>query len=105
MIYGRDKIEVQSSNGGYVDQNGDWNPGTETWGDPIECDAEPNGAARTIPQPDGKDFRYNYQVTLDVSTPHIPYGTKVRLTCKGAEPQELIVKGFHTYSFQAKLWL
>lgn len=72
---------------------------------PIPCDAEPNGAAQTIMQADGKKTEYSYLVTLHANCPNFQVGERVLLVRGNGERKEGEVLGFHRYQLHAKLWL
>ena len=105
MIYGNDLIqrwtegfEARRDNGDYVEYEG-------SWGEPIQCDAFPSpGKASTIVFPDGHKDVYAYEIHIDVAEEKFEVGDKIRINVKG-HSAEYIVKGYHKYSFTAKLWV
>ena len=105
MIYGRDSIQRKIESPATRLENGDYVAGGATWGDPISCDAYPsNGKAGQATFEDGQRSMYTYEVHLDVTEAPFEPGQTVRLTANGHE-SEFTVKGWHRYSFIAKLWL
>ncbi len=105
MIYGRDSIQRMIEGQATRLENGDYASVEGTWGDPIRCDAYPSaGRAAVLPFADGKRSEYTYEVHLDVTEDPFEPGQRVRLTANG-HVTELTVKGWHRYSFIAKLWL
>lgn len=90
---------------GYEDDNGDWHEGSESWSEPMECHAVPNGRANEITFADGTTSTYSYTVgRLSPDCREFKIGEDVKLNILGIE-REFQVKGFHRYQLQSKIWV
>jgi len=93
----------------YEDENGDFHEGTEKWLRLGKCDVVPAGQANKITLPDGVELQYSYTIYLPKRTREFHTGEKVRICFwgKGApqEKREFVVKGFHSYQHQCKMWV
>lgn len=88
---------------GHTLSNGDYVKGEEKLGEWLECDAVPSGEAAERTFEDGTRSSYSYTVYLRADCPAFKVGDKVRL--RRDTEQDYMVKGFHRYQHQAKLWL
>ena len=102
------KLRIVTRGSGSYDGSGDWVEGTTAYSDYIPCRYEPNGAAQTIPLPDGTAYRYSYLIYLSVNPElTIRYGDFIELTSQDGIviAQELEVKGFHRGQLDMKVWV
>ena len=94
---------------GYEDENGDYHKGTEEWKEVCKCDAVPAGEAREITLPDGVKVAYTYTIYLPKTAREFVTGEKVSISFFGngtlQEKKEFMVKGFHRYQHQCKMWV
>lgn len=102
-------LEVLSKAEEYEDENGDFHKGHEEWVDVCKCDVVPAGQANEITLPDGVVLQYSYTIYLPKKTREFHTGDKVRVSFFGngtlQEKSEFIVKGFHAYQHQCKMWV
>lgn len=89
----------------FINSDGDPEKLMDQKGEPIKCDAEPNGAAQTITLEDGQKKQYSYTVTLAPDCPSFQVGDRVLLARANGERQEAEVLGFHRYQLHAKMWI
>ena len=93
----------------YEDENGDFHKGHEKWIELCKCDVVPAGKANEITLPDGVVLQYSYTIYLPKKTIEFNTGDKVRVSFFGEgtlqEKKEFIVKGFHSYQHQCKMWV
>lgn len=89
---------------GYVDENGDPHEGTSRLVEYCKCDMEPAGAANVIQFEDGIEERYSYTIYLPANCRKFKRGDKIVVTHFDSET-EFIVKGFHRYQLQSKIWV
>lgn len=113
---------------GTTEENGDFCPGETSWGDPEQCDATPNGKAASIIFPDGVFKKYDYVITLDITSEPFQIGEQIKLITQSHAPdllkmngvtaldaeqkkifvqaaREYTVLGYHKYATIAKLWV
>ena len=94
---------------GYTNEDGDYIEGREYWEtDYCMCDMVPAGKANTIVTVDGQVEPYSYTIyNLPRCCRKFDYGDKVRIKFFGreCEKQEFMVKGFHRYQHQCKMWV
>lgn len=89
---------------GSYDENGDYVPGTFTWEDCGKCDVVPAGKANQIAIPDGQVETYSYTIYLPRCSREFKYGDRIKIVIMCCQEEELVVKGFHRYQLQCKLW-
>ena len=89
----------------YIDSNGDYHNGKETWEGNIRCDAVPAGASNEMQFDDGVTRKYSYTVYLPKNCKDFVVGERVRILLYGSTEREFDVKGFHRYQMQCKLWV
>ena len=65
---------------------------------------EPAGAANVIQFEDGIEERYSYTIYLPANCRKFKRGDKIVVTHFDSET-EFIVKGFHRYQLQSKIWV
>lgn len=66
--------------GGYRDEFGDWIPGEEVETIvTLECRADVNTAGRTVPNHQGQDFVYSYEIFLDKMPDSLKKGLEVEI--------------------------
>ena len=91
------------------EETGDYIKGSETWVEGYcKCDIVPAGKADTITTPDGQVEPYSYTIyNLPRDCRKFTYGEKVRVKMFGKddEVEEFVVKGFHRYQMQSKMWV
>jgi len=105
MIYGNDLLQRKTEAQATRLENGDWIEGESSWGAPIQCDAFPStGKAAPVNFPDGHNDVYAYEIHLDIAEDPFEVGDQVRINVKG-HCAEYTVKGYHRYSYNAKLWV
>ena len=94
---------------GYENEDGDYIKGEDSWvEDYAKCDIVPAGKANTITTTDGQIEPYSYTIyNLPVTCRKFNYGDKVRIKLYGSpdDVREFIVKGFHRYQMQCKMWV
>lgn len=103
-------LEVLNVTAGYEDENGDYHKGTQEWVSLCKCDVVPAGSANKITLPDGVEVQYSYTIYLPKKTRTFKVGEKVRVKFFGEtdlqdEKKEFVVKGFHAYQHQCKMWV
>lgn len=93
-----------SATEGYIDENGDPQEGSI---DPCccyKCDIVPAGSDNSITFDDGEVDHYSYTIYLPKDCREFKRGEKIFLKRFDVK-EEFIVKGFHRYQLQAKLWV
>lgn len=102
-------LEVLFLKNEYEDDNGDYHKGISQWVRLCNCDAVPAGQANQITLPDGTTEQYSYTLYLPKIDWDFLVGDKVRVIFQGKcilpEKREFVVKGFHAYQHQCKLWV
>jgi len=102
-------LEVLSTTEEYEDEDGDFHAGVEEWNEYGKCDAVPAGRANTITLPDGNTLQYSYTIYLPKDARDFSLGEHVRINFFGngilTEKREFVVKGFHRYQYQCKIWV
>lgn len=99
------EYEVKTKEG-YEDSLGDFHEGTTEWKGNIQCDAVPsNGRANEIQFEDGTLHKYSYTIYMGADVRDFEIGERIRLTLYGGIKKVFVVKGFHRYQLQAKLWV
>jgi hypothetical protein len=102
-------LEVLSIGEEYEDENGDFHKGEATWSELCNCDAVPAGQANTITLPNGVVLQYSYTIYLPKNVREFHTGEKVKVDFFGEgvleEKKEFVVKGFHRYQHQCKMWV
>lgn len=95
---------------GHDDEDtGDHIHGSESWVEGYcKCDMVPAGSADTVTTPDGQVEPYSFTIyNLPRTCRKFAYGDKVRVKMFGNDEdvRELVVKGFHRYQMQCKMWV
>ena len=91
---------------GYVDENGNKHKGVTTYSDYIECDVVPAGQANQKDFGDGLLQTYAYTIYIyDEDCRDFALGEKVKFRKDNILSGEYIVKGFHRYQHQCKIWI
>ena len=92
--------------GGYVDANGNKHPGVTTYSDYIKCDVVPAGQASQRDFGDGVLQTYSYTIYVyDKHCRDFALGEKIKFRKNGNLSGGFIVKGFHRYQHQCKIWI
>lgn len=89
---------------GYVDENGDPHEGSSQLVDCCRCDMVPAGPSNVIQFEDGIEERYSYTIYLPKNCRKFSRGDKIVVTHFDSR-SEFIVKGFHRYQHQCKIWV
>lgn len=91
----------------WVDENGNSHPGTTTWSRYIKCDIVPAGKAEQRDFGDGVLQTYSYTIYLPTSCRDFALGEQIRLEKYGDydDQNTYLVKGFHRYQHQCKIWI
>lgn len=102
-------LEILVKGEEYEDENGDFHAGNEEWMVLCKCDCVPAGRANNITTLDGVVLSYSYTIYLPKGTREFHTGEKVRISFNGkgqlVEKKEFVVKGFHSYQHQCKMWV
>ena len=102
-------LEVLVKGAEYEDENGDFHSGKDEWKGLCKCDVVPAGQANKLTTLDGIELAYSYTIYLPKGTREFHTGETVRISfnCKGQleEKKEFVVKGFHAYQHQCKMWV
>lgn len=97
---------VALTNEGYVDENGNKHPGTTTFEDYIKCDVVPAGQANQRDFGDGILQTYSYTIYVhDKCCKDFMLGETIKFKKNGVLSGEFLVKGFHRYQHQCKIWV
>ena len=91
------------------EETGDYIKGSEEWVEGYcKCDTVPAGKANTITTPDGQVEPYSYTIyNLPRTCRTFAYGERIRIKFFGSseDVREFVVKGFHRYQKQCKMWV
>ncbi len=102
-------LETLVKGEGYEDENGDFHAGKDEWVILCKCDCVPAGEANKLTTPDGVELVYSYTIYLPKGMREFRTGEMIRISFNGkgqlAEKKEFVVKGFHAYQHQCKLWV
>lgn len=98
------RLSYWEASDGYVDENGDPHDGASLLVDYCKCDMVPAGQANVIQFEDGIQERYSYTIYLPANCRKFKRGDKIVVTHFDSET-EFIVKGFHRYQLQSKIWV
>lgn len=90
---------------GGEEAEGNHHPGEGRWEGDIPCDAVPAGKAEEREFEDGVVRSYSYTVYLPRDTRTFTIGDRVRILLLEGLEREFMVKGFHRYQMQCKLWV
>ncbi len=91
---------------GYVDGNGNKHIGTTTYSEYLECDVVPAGQANQKDFGDGVLQTYTYTIYIyDPTCKDFDLGEKIKFKKDDIISGEYIVKGFHRYQHQCKIWI
>ena len=91
----------------WVDDDGNVHPGSKQWSRYCKCDIVPAGQANTKDFGDGVVQTYAYTIYLPTSCRDFELGEQIRLEKFGKydESNTYVVKGFHRYQHQCKIWI
>lgn len=102
-------LEALVKSGEYEDDNGDFHAGKEEWVTLCKCDCIPAGKANEITTPDGVVLKYAYEICLPKGVRELRTGETIRISFNGngqlVDKKEFVVKGFHSYQCQCKVWV
>ena len=91
---------------GYVDANGNKHPGTTTYDKYMKCDVVPAGQSNEKDFGDGILQTYTYTIYVyDKKCKDFELGEKIKFLKDGVLSKEFLVKGFHRYQHQCKIWI
>ena len=91
---------------GYVDSEGNKHVGVATYSKYIKCDVVPAGQANQKDFGDGILQTYAYTIYVyDKNCRNFSLGEKIKFEKDGGMSKEFIVKGFHRYQHQCKIWI
>jgi len=105
MIFGNDILKRKTYAQGTVLTNGDYVKGAESWGNPEQCDAVPNGKGEKRSFDGGEARVYSYTIELSPGATPFKIGDHILLTAAGQDAREYIVLGYHPYSTVSKIWV
>ena len=90
----------------YVDENGNRHAGSTTYKCYVECDIVPAGQANQRDFGDGILQTYAYTIYIyDQCCRDFELGEKIKFKKDGNLSGEFLVKGFHRYQHQCKIWI
>lgn len=105
LSFNRAELYRQNVFEGYIDEDGNFLPGSKSWKRCCSCDFVPNGSALKISIPDGNVEYYSYTISnIPVCVDDFEYGDYIKLLIHGGKELILKVKGFHRYQLQCKIW-
>lgn len=91
---------------GYTDEDGNKHPGTIEFVDYIRCDVVPSGASAEKDFGDGVLQTYSYTIyVFDKRCRNFAIGERIKFMKDGILSGEYLVKGFHRYQHQCKIWI
>lgn len=98
-------LYVSINSNGYEDENGDWHEGKSVSTELCKCDVVPAGKANERVFEDGVKDTYSYIIYLPKDCQRIEKGAKVSVKFADGVVREFLVKGFHRYQLQCKMWV
>ena len=100
-----DRLSYLVPGKGYDDEEGNYQPGEDSWEGSIRCDAVASGKASERKFEDGVIRAYSYEVTLPKDSRDFSIGDRVRILFYGGIEREFEVKGFDRKQHQCKIWV
>jgi len=99
-------LYVSETGASYVDENGNKHVGGTTYEKYIKCDVVPAGQANEIDFGDGVLQTYSYTIYVHKKgCRDFALGEKIKFEKDGNLSGEFLVKGFHRYQHQVKIWI
>lgn len=91
---------------GYTDEDGNKHPGRTEYVRYLKCDIVPSGPSTERDFGDGVLQSYSYTIyVFDRRCRNFAIGEKVKFEKDGRLSGEFLVKGFHRYQHQCKIWV
>lgn len=91
---------------GYVDENGNKHPATVEFVEYLKCDIVPSGPSAQRDFGDGILQTYSYTIyVFDRRCRNFAIGERIKFKKDGVLSGEYLVKGFHRYQHQCKIWI
>ena len=90
----------------YIDDDGNKHPGTIEFQKYTKCDVVPSGAAAEKDFGDGVLQTYSYVIFIyNKKCRNFVIGERIKFKKDGQLSGEYLVKGFHRYQHQCKIWI
>lgn len=91
---------------GYTDSEGNKHPGSIQFEKYLKCDIVPSGPSSQRDFGDGVLQTYSYTIyVFDMSCRNFAIGERIKFKKDGILSGEFLIKGFHRYQHQCKIWI